>query len=410
MKLILFEIKKLITSTYFLFMLVILALFICSYYIYNYMQTVRVDDIVADAEIFITNTKRGLDEIDAAIEAGEIKKDSPKVQSDIAHYQNIMEENETKKAAALAHDWDTLLDFEIAGGEQWFKTGLTNNYIWPTDFTMSVYFERNKFIKEHGLQPVFPIYLFSQVTIYDEVFEPPEIEKDKERDKIHSSSAVYFLYLLFSLGFGIIGAGFFLFLFGDILTKEGIGRNGSLYLLYTQPTRRGNVFISKYISLSLITLCILISVAGFSLLLGTTFDRFGELQYPVLIYEPEMAFHFMPMWQFIVLAASLFYLVLLFCYACLFFFSYLTKRTAIAIGLTVAFLFIGVQLSGQFVQTNFAAFNPFTYFHVADIVSMEVAVLQNNFELSIYNGYWVLGLASVVVLLVTYFMSRRHAQ
>ncbi|WP_407058421.1 hypothetical protein [Paracerasibacillus soli] len=123
-----------------------------------------------------------------------------------------------------------------------------------------------------------------------------------------------------------------------------------------------------------------------------------------------MAFHFMSMWQFIVLAASLFYMVLLFCYACLFFFSYLTKRTAIAIGLTVAFLFIGVQLSGQFVQTNFVAFNPFMYFHVADIVSMEVAALQKNFDLSIYNGFWVLGLASFLILLVTYFMSRRHAQ
>ncbi|MDY0407895.1 hypothetical protein [Paracerasibacillus soli] len=74
MRLILFEIKKLIKSTYFLFMLVILALFICSYYIYHYMQTERVDDIVAEADFHITNTKRGLDELEAAIDAGKLKR------------------------------------------------------------------------------------------------------------------------------------------------------------------------------------------------------------------------------------------------------------------------------------------------------------------------------------------------
>ncbi|MDY0407896.1 hypothetical protein [Paracerasibacillus soli] len=116
--------------------------------------------------------------------------------------------------------------------------GATNIYTWPTDFTMSVYYERNKFIKEHGLQPVFPIHQFSELTIHDEVFELPEMEEAiRNFNNIHSSSAVYFLYLLFSLGFGIIGAGFFLFLFGDILTKEGIGRNGSLYLLYIHNQR-----------------------------------------------------------------------------------------------------------------------------------------------------------------------------
>ena len=60
----------------------------------------------------------------------------------------------------------------------------------------------------------------------------------------YSSTGIYYLKSAWSPLFGIFGAVFFLFLFGDIVTKEGIGRNGPINLLHTQPIQREDL-VSK---------------------------------------------------------------------------------------------------------------------------------------------------------------------
>ncbi|WP_017187489.1 ABC transporter permease subunit, partial [Alkalibacillus haloalkaliphilus] len=195
---------------------------------------------------------------------------------------------------------------------------------------------------------------------------------------------------------------FFLFLFGNVMTREGLGQNGPIHFLYTQPVRRGTVFVSKVITIALMSLLTVVGVGLFSLLLGVVFDRLGAWDYPVLIYEPEFQFSFMPMGTFLIWSASLFLMVLVFCYAWLFLFSVLARRTSIAIGLTLAVVFLGVQFSDQII----GAYNPFLYFDVYEIITLETALVQENFNINLVNGVVSLGVSSLLIFVVSYFVMK----
>ncbi|HEY4600658.1 MAG TPA: hypothetical protein VIG73_05200 [Cerasibacillus sp.] len=77
--------------------------------------------------------------------------------------------------------------------------------------------------------------------------------------------------------------------------------------------------MSKFIAILMSTVLIIIGSALFSILLGVMFDRLGAWNYPVLIYEANESFNFMPMLLFIALSASLFlwcfYSVILYCFS-----------------------------------------------------------------------------------------------
>ena len=108
----------------------------------------------------------------------------------------------------------------------------------------------------------------------------------------YSSDGVHYANHLLTLLFGVFGAGIFIFLFGDVVTREGLGANGPIHLLRTQPIRWYQVMISKFFMVLGGTVLLLASIGGLALLLGTVFDRFGDLDYPVLIYGEELRFHF----------------------------------------------------------------------------------------------------------------------
>ena len=99
-------------------------------------------------------------------------------------------------------------------------------------------------------------------------------------------------------------------------------------------------------------------------------------------------------------------MVLLFYYSLLFLFSILSKRTSIAIGLTLVSLFIGMKVSEETIPDESAHLNPFNYFSIPDVITQEIAfVFDKNFDITFSNGMIILGVASGFILVLMYFIS-----
>lgn len=399
----LFELKKMIKSFYFIVMIIILIAFISAHFIYSYVKTERVEDYVHNNNVVKTSFQISLE-------------DETFSEEDIEFSKNKIAELDMLSEAARNHDWKTIINYEMAIAEE-FVTNLPsqkeeNVYTWETHFTYEVVYEKNKWLLEHQIRPVFPIHISSEITAYDRVFDTALDEEIAYAFyNKHDSSSVYFLYLLIGSSLGIGGVIFFLFLFGNAITKEEIHRNGPLNFLDTQPLKRWQIIFSKFIAVILVTFLILAGTSIFAILLGAIFDRFGDWNYPVLVYEPDFSFRFMEMSYFILLSLLLFFFILIFCYCWLFFYSVLIKRTFMAIMFTILTLILGIQVSGTEIAMGqaIAPFNPFNYFQINDIITMEIALTADNFSFTIWNGIFSLVIFSFVLIIISYLVFRRRA-
>lgn len=372
------------------------------------MHTERADDYIYKNETVKSNFQSTIEELSITEESNAANKE------EIEFFVNEIEELDMLSEAAKNYDWNTILNYEIANGEELVKMSPSQNvYTWPTGFTYEVVYEKNKWLLEHNIQPVFPIHSNSEITAYDRVFDTAIIEEIAyDFYNKYDSSSVYFLYLLIGVGLNIGGAIFFLFLFGNVVTREDIGRNGPINFLATMPLKSWKVIWSKLITTVLLTFLILLATALWGLLLGIIFDRFGDWNYPVLIYKPDSSFRFMEMGNFILLSMLLFFIVLIFCYSWLFLYSVLVKQTFMTIVLTIVTLVLGNLLSGSDIGRglSFAPYNPFNYFQINDIITMEYALTAENFSFTIWNGIFSLLISSFIILFASYLIFKRKAK
>lgn len=279
---------------------------------------------------------------------------------------------------------------------------VAKSYTWPTPFTILSGMDRLRWMEERNIRPVFPTQHYSWRTLYDEEFTDPMLEEAviKGSDK-HSSSGFYFTYEALEYGFSIFCVIFFIFLFGDILTREGFGKNGPIQMLRTQPIRRWKFWASKGVTVIGGSLLIMIVIMLIGIGLGTIFNRLGDWDYPILIYGPERTYSFLPLVVFIGKALGLFLLMLGFGFSLLFLFSVLTNRAITAIGLTLVVLFGGQMLAEQKTVLTWSHWLPFHYFDVYAIVNGEYAILQNNDLYTYNNGVLSLSVTVAIVLLIT---------
>lgn len=166
------------------------------------------------------------------------------------------------------------------------------------------------------------------------------------------------------VNFGVIAV--LLILVGDMLTTEFEQR--SIHFLYTQPLKKGAVIHSKYWSAvtiyGVVTLCSLITAWGVSLLFGEQ----GTFSYPVLIEENGI-FSFMSISEYIVAAlTSATVIVLLFISLCLVF-SLLFKNTIVSLLTILVLLIGGYALFEQLSFANIAWLNPFQYVLAKETIS-----------------------------------------
>lgn len=406
-----FEFKKIFHSNFFRFML--LFLFILVYFTYVYIHTVRLDELISEEEHKLSGQLEVLKELEKRVDSGELEKDNREYIEEKELLEKDVEESKKKIKAYKEEDWATLLNIEIDYGQPWVdrSPGQAKDQIygWPTHFTTETRLVQHKWMREKDVTPIFHIDMFAWYTAYDIEFGDIGSgleESIKKRGDIISSSGTYYINHVFTMIFTMIGASFFLFLFADIVTKEGLGEHGSINFLRIQPIHWSKILLSKFITLLISTILILAGVAGISLLLGTVFDRFGDWNYPMLIYGEEFSYQFINLSTFLLRSVSLFLMVLLFYYSLLFLFSILSKRTSIAIGLTLVSLFIGMKVSEETIPDESAHLNPFNYFSTPDVITQEIAFdFDKNFDITFSNGMIVLGVASGFILVLMYFIS-----
>ncbi|RIU92046.1 hypothetical protein D1864_10525 [Oceanobacillus picturae] len=378
---------------------------------YSYVQTERVDGYIYKNETLKSSYQLSIDELSSTEEDRAANKE------DIESFLEEMEEIDMLSEAARNHDWETIIHYEIASSEEIVKgipsQAEENTYTWPTHFTNEVVIERNKWLLAHNIQPVLPIHNASEITAYDRVFNTAIDEQIAyEFFNKYDSSSIYFLFLLVENGLTIGGAIFFLFLFGSMITREGLGRNGPIHFLATMPLKRWKIIWSKLITTILLTFFVLLATILWGTLLGIVFDRFGDWDYPVLIYEPDFSFRFIEMGNFILLSLLLFLSVLIFCYSWLFLYSVLLKQTFMTIVLTIITGGSGYLLSGSdiAITQELAPFNPFHYFHITEIITMEYAFNAENYDFNIRNGILSLLISSSIILFASFILFRRKAK
>ena len=412
-RLIQFEMKKVFTSNLFRILLLAFCFFIIAYYIFVLINTVKVEELIAEKESDIHRNQIATQQIKDSIDSSD-SNSKKGLESELEFQENWNKDDEITLKALRDNDWTTLMGQEIAKHED-FQARITRDQYysssWPTPFTSETRLEEYRWLMEREIAPVLRYDYYSHMTAYDVHFPVEGISEEEHKAWIvkfstkYSSTGIYYLNHLFRLLFGVSGAIFFLFLFGDIVTKEGLGRNGPIHLLQTQPIRRDKVLLSKFLTVLLSSVFILVGTSIFSIILGTVFDWFGYWNYPVLIYGEEYSYSFMNMSTFILKSAFLFFMILLFCYSILFLYSILTKRASIALGLTIATIIMGIKLSEESVLSSLAPYIPFHYFSVPQVVTMELAVMLKNFDFSYTNGLIAFGVSSFIILVVTYFVS-----
>lgn len=396
-------------------MLAVLLFFI-SYYVFVYVNTTRIEDVIKPLKDDIQRTELALEEDRVALKSAndaEVKE----IEESIDFNETWLEERQAKIELLETENWNTLLQLEIDDTEPVISVmrseNQTHTYTHPTLFTLETYVETSKWMQDKNVVPLLPWdRYFSYMTLYDREVNSTSAAESKiimefmeDNSNKYSSTSIHYLFRLFGLLFSFIGVVFFLFLFGDIVTKEGLGRNGPIHLLRTQPIKRYKILVSKFLTAIIVSFFILVCAGLFSIIVGCLFDRFGDWQYPVLIYGEDRTFSFMGMGVFLVKAISMFMLILLFCFSILFLLSIWTKRVLVAVGLTLATIFMGIKMSEELATSSLAPYIPFQYFSVSEVLTNELALSLGNFNLTYWNGMISLSVASLILFVVTYMVS-----
>ena len=372
-------------TRFFKVLLLLLIVGISTYYTYIYLNTVRSHEVIDNLESQLDGSEERLSELEKESEGNH--NDSSDYNHELKFYRTSVPLLKQQMQGLTSGNWEIWaksnslsrnFDEMILSKQEWEST-------YPTRFTLETHQSMLEWFAARNIEPIWPNDFW--MTKYDEVFDEglePIIRGNFE--KRHASNGSYFSYHLLEHLFTLIGVVFFLFLFSDIVTKEGEGRNGPIHLLRTQPLQKDLFLVSKFGSVLIMTLFILLGVFGLTTLLGTVFDRFGDWDYPILIYDTEYAYQWMPLGWFLLKSTGLFLLILLFGYSLMFFFSVLTNRAIISIGITLTLLVLGINWAEQSTLYVNSHFLPFHYLNVFPIVSNEYAVLYDNFAFSYQNG------------------------
>lgn len=400
--LIIMEWKKMIRSLYFRLLLLFLIIGISGYFAYIISNTMRAEEISGFLESSLEMGKNELTKLEQLEEGNSLDQAS---KHSLNQYRKWVPALQAQIDGIASNDWTEWAKGNIIT-RNFSKTNLPEYWElkYESRFTLETHKSMLEWMRDKNIQPLWPSDFW--LTRYDVYFdEGMEALVRNNFEKRHSSSSIYFTYHLFEKFFTLVGIFFFLFLFSDIVTKEGEGRNGPIHFLRTMPVHHHAVQNSKFFAVILMTILTLIGIFLLATVLGVVFDRFGDWDYPILIYGNDYTYEWMPIGIFLFKSVLLFLMVLLFSYSLLFFFSFLTNRAIIALGITLTLLVFGVNWSEQSVLLENTHFIPFHYFNVFSIVSSEFAVLQDNFAFSYQNGMLSLAISSIALLFFTYLLS-----
>lgn len=412
LELVQFEIKKIITSPFFRILILLVGLATIFYYGHVYKEANELyDQEVSAHEYWIDEYDRDMKENQELIDSGDLDDD---VRTSLIRESEFMKEqieNSTVLFEAYSEkDWKRIVEVTNEAEEQWIKGGgfeYDDESFDQRTFTFAANINRNKLILERDVIPILPIDYSITYHNFDETDDEEARNRMKKGALKYSPSTLYYLFMIFSISFSVIGVILSIFLFGDVLTKEGIGQNGSIQLLYTQPIRKYQVLISKVLALIILTVGIIGSMWLLASILGLTFDRFGDGNYPIMVYGEEFTFTFINLSTYLVQAMILFGLVLLFSYSLLLLLSILTKRTLSAVGATIIIILVGTSIGTEKIFSSVIPYIPFNYFSVHEVITNELAITIDNFKVTYSLGIISLVSSILIIWMILLFMMRK---
>ena len=115
-KLIQFEMKKIVKSNFFRIILLGFCIFIVAYYVFIYLNTMRVEDLIVEAESTVQRNNENLERLSDSLDASD-EQGKKQIESELEFWEEWSKEDEIKLKALQENDWTTLLKQAIAKDE-----------------------------------------------------------------------------------------------------------------------------------------------------------------------------------------------------------------------------------------------------------------------------------------------------
>lgn len=413
-KLVRFELKKIYKTRTFLFMVLSFFALILMYYTINYFQANQLyNEQILTNQNTIHNLEERIDDIKLLLELPDIVPAEKRSLNDALQLlESTIEQSKQRLEGLRNKDWDLVISSYIeeqknivqeqsSFGFESKDSSLLNRSL----FTLESNLEKNKWLKEKGITPIFP--LDYSITVYDQ-FDTNEEQQALSMAESFSADALFFQYKLTDLVFTSLGVLFFVLLFGDIVTKERLNNSGPINLLRTQPIKKNHILISKFIAIIIMSVLIIITVSLISVVIGTLFSRFGDGNYPILKYGQNETFSFLSLDLFLIQSFILFLFVILFVFSIHLFISTAVKQTVISVGVTMMIIFLGAALSSENYLSAITPYMPFSYLSVNEVITNERAVLIGNFSINFLTGIIVLSITTGLIWMIHYLVSKSY--
>ncbi|MCU9614934.1 ABC transporter permease subunit [Caldibacillus lycopersici] len=215
-------------------------------------------------------------------------------------------------------------------------------------------------------------------------------ENIKPEHPTYTTALPNFLMIVTNLFINLGAISLLLLFVGDIVSSEF--ENRSIYFLYTQPLNKIAIFTSKWISSIFVYLFIIFILYGTAIILPLLFGDKGTFQYPILL-EKNQEIRFITMKDYLIQSFIIVSIIILVVVNVCMFYSLYFKNTLGSLFALSGTLFAGYAVT--FIPWKFLFWlNPFQY------LLGESRILDQN------NSLWYQGIAAGVVLsLLMYLLS-----
>ncbi|HLS35065.1 MAG TPA: ABC transporter permease subunit [Bacillota bacterium] len=428
--------------------LILLLLIIGGYFIITLMTNKlqkdyisRIEDSIYFSEFLYERTVEDLEKSQALIEELQLKEELTALERHLlGEAEAVMNgaeqrlnlhgtELDEKKSILNSYenkDWTVVYNSWIDEITRWWKDpnygdNLSTEKGGLSSFTYLASIEQYNWMKEHNLTPVLqgrtPPYIW---TVHDKFLSPMEqLEWNRETRKF-DNTGLFYIYTFLTTPSFLLFLAMLIFVLGVGMSAEK-GSKRTLTFLKTQPITISSVYLSKTWLSIIVGILITLGSWVVMILLGTLFNRFGDLKYPILFYDPpslveqenysgfvanEGGFHFITMGKYLLETGSLFLVGVIFLIALSLFLSLIFRQSMTVFVLTVI-MSIGGYLVGSMTKfSSIAHFLPFTYLNVGKIANGELAIVLENEGITLAMGFVALLVGATLLILLGWLYSR----
>ncbi|BAC12229.1 hypothetical conserved protein [Oceanobacillus iheyensis HTE831] len=271
-----------------------------------------------------------------------------------------------------------------------------------SNFTLRASYEEIKYLLEHNIDSFgskSPDSMFLP-TIYDD-FSGNTLEKWEESTKRYSKQGIYFFYQLIQSFYIPIVILVGCFIFGNTLSLETTKKRPNLQFYKTLPINQSKLFLVKYLTGYLGVFLFLLLMIAIPILVGTIIGGFGDLDYPVLVYDGytteymevnavEDTFHFITLQEYLIRTFLFTVFMSLFIYSIYYFISQFIKEPIFNV-ILVGLIVFGVTLIQH-------PYNPLSYLDMDKVLTNEVQLQLLNTDYTYITGLIVNIVLSIIFI------------